>query len=72
MEKFTAGLALGMLAGAIVVAKSYKVRSLVKKSQEEVKNKLDDMLDEKIEMLDNLSAQTMQTQSKNTAKKGKA
>ena len=72
MEKFTVGLALGMLAGAIVVANSYKVRSIVKKSQDEIKNKVDEMLDEKIEMLENMSAQNTQTQTKAAPKKGKA
>ena len=53
MEKFAAGLMLGMVAGALVVTNSYKMRTLVKKSQEEMKTKVDEMLDEKIKMMDN-------------------
>ena len=61
MEKFTAGLLLGAVAGALVVTNSYKMRVLVKKSQDEMKTKLDEMIDEKIEMLENM-AQDKQTQ----------
>ena len=65
MEKFTCGLLLGMLAGALVVANSYKIRLLVKKSQDEVKTKLDEMVDEKIQMME--SATETQTPKKRKA-----
>ena len=52
MEKFAIGLAMGALIGAAVVANSQKTRKLFVKSQDEIKNKLDDMIDEKLEMLD--------------------
>ena len=52
MEKFITGAALGMLAGALLTANNYKMRILVRKGQEEVTSKLDQILDEKIEMLD--------------------
>lgn len=52
MEKFITGAALGMLAGALLTANNYKMRTLVRKGQEEVTSKLDQMLDDKIEMLD--------------------
>ncbi len=52
MEKFTIGLAIGALIGAAVVANSQKTRKLFVKSQDEIKNKLDDMIDEKLEMLE--------------------
>ena len=46
MEKlFCLGVALGMAAGALIVANSYKARSLVKKSQQEVLKKVDEMMD---------------------------
>lgn len=49
MEKmFCLGLALGMVGGALVVANSYKMRSLVKKSQAEFMDKVNDMVDEKL------------------------
>ncbi len=49
MEKlFCFGLALGMVGGALIVANSYKVRCLVKKSQAEMMQKFDEMMDEKL------------------------
>ena len=54
MEKFTIGLAVGALLGAAIVANSQKTRQLFIKSQDELKNKFDDILDDKIEMLDEL------------------
>mgnify|MGYP005822009625 FL=1 len=47
MEKFIAGLALGMIGGAVLVANSNKTRALVKKSQEDLKEKIDAYIDEK-------------------------
>ena len=48
MEKFIAGLALGMIGGAVLVANSNKTRALVKKSQEDLKEKIDAYIDEKL------------------------
>lgn len=49
MEKmFCLGLALGMVGGALIVANSYKARSLVKKSQAELLEKVDKMMDERL------------------------
>ena len=49
MEKlFCLGLALGAVGGALIVANSYKARSLVKKSQAEIAQKVDEMMDEKL------------------------
>lgn len=74
MEKFTAGLLLGACVGAVVVANSYKMRVLVKKSQDEMKTRLDEMMDEKIEMLENMSAQKSEEQQEkpSASKKRKA
>ena len=52
MEKFIIGIAIGGLAGALLTANNYKMRTIVKKSQEEVQAKLDKLMDEKIEMLE--------------------
>ncbi len=52
MEKFAIGLLLGGLGGAILAANSCKMRTLVRKGQEEMKAKLDQMLDEKIREMD--------------------
>ena len=49
MEKlFCLGLVLGAVGGALIVANSYKARSLVKKSQAEVLQKVDEMMDERL------------------------
>ncbi|MDE6274453.1 MAG: hypothetical protein K2L87_05335 [Clostridiales bacterium] len=49
MEKiFCLGVALGAIGGALIVANSYKARSLVKKSQAELMQKMDEMMDERL------------------------
>ncbi len=49
MEKLAIGLMLGALGGALAVANSRKMQSLVKKGQEEVLSKVNTMMDEKLE-----------------------
>ncbi|MBQ7948672.1 MAG: hypothetical protein IJ284_02820 [Clostridia bacterium] len=49
MEKFAIGLVIGGLGGALLAANNYKMRTLIKKGQEEVQMKLDKLMDEKIE-----------------------
>lgn len=53
MEKmFCLGLALGALGGALAVANSCKMRSLIKKSQEELIDKLDDAVDARLDAME--------------------
>lgn len=52
MEKFITGAAFGVLAGALLTANNYKMRTLVRKGQEEVSAKFDKIMDEKIEALE--------------------
>jgi len=52
MEKFAIGLVIGGLGGALLAANNYKMRTLIKKGQEEVQIKLDKLMDEKIEEMD--------------------
>lgn len=53
MEKmFCLGLLLGAMGGALVVANSYKARSLVKKSQAELMEKVDEMMDERLRQME--------------------
>ncbi len=49
MEKFIIGLALGMAGGALIVANSKKTRAFVRMSQDELKEKVDAYIDEKLE-----------------------
>ena len=51
MEKFVIGVLVGGVVGALLTANNYKMRTLVKKSQEEVQAKLDELLDEKIKSM---------------------
>ena len=48
MEKFIAGMAAGMVLGALWVTNSNKTRALVRRGQEECKEKLDAYIDEKL------------------------
>ena len=57
MEKmFCLGLLLGAMGGALIVANSYKARSLVKKSQAELMEKVDEMMDERLKEMSDKSA----------------
>ena len=63
MEKFIVGVALGGLAGALLTANNYRMRTLVRKGQEELKTKLDKLMDEKIEMMEE-GVETLKTEAK--------
>ncbi len=53
MEKmFCLGLLFGAVGGALIVANSYKARSLVKKSQAELMEKVDEMMDERLKQME--------------------
>ena len=52
MEKFAIGVIFGGVLGAVLCANNYKMRTLVKKGQEEVQTKLNQMMDEKIQAME--------------------
>ena len=59
MEKmFSLGLVLGAVGGALIVANSYKARSLVKKSQAELLEKVDEMMDERLKDMSDKTEKT--------------
>ncbi len=59
MEKmFCLGIVLGMVGGALIVANSYKARALVKKSQAEILEKMDEMMDERLAASEEESGKT--------------
>ena len=65
MEKlFCLGIALGMVGGALLVANSYKVRCLVKKSQSEMMQKFDEIVDEKLKGEQKSQEETPEKKSK--------
>jgi hypothetical protein len=47
---------IGAVGGAIVVANSQKMRSLVKKGQDEVLTKVNEMMDEKLDCMQQAKA----------------
>ncbi len=51
MEKLAIGMLIGAVGGALAVANSHKMRSLVKKGQEEVLSKVNTMMDEKLDAI---------------------
>lgn len=63
MEKFIIGVALGGIAGALLTANNYKMRTLVRKGQEELQAKLDKLMDEKIEMVEE-GVENLKTEAK--------
>lgn len=52
MEKFILGAVVGMAAGAILVANNCKLRNLVKKNQEDLMEKANELIDSKLEQLE--------------------
>lgn len=52
MEKFIVGLAAGAMLGALWVANSNKTRALVQKGQEELKERVDAYIDEKLSQME--------------------
>ena len=52
MEKFAIGLLVGGIGGALLAANNYRMRTLIRKGQEEVKSKLDRLMDEKIQTME--------------------
>ena len=59
MEKFIMGVAIGGLCGALLVANNYKMRALVKKGQDEAQKKLDELLGEKLDEMEQQAKDTV-------------
>ena len=51
MEKLAIGMLIGAIGGALVVANSHKMRTLVQKGQDEVLTKANEMMDEKLKCM---------------------
>ena len=69
MEKFAIGALLGMLGGALLVANNYKMRTLVKKGQTEVMDKLDSFINEKLDMAEEKIDETKEEKTPAKSKK---
>lgn len=72
MEKFAIGLLLGGVCGALVATNNYKMRMLVKKSQEEVQTKLDELLDEKLRTFEDKEEKNDVEQTQPSSRKARA
>lgn len=57
MEKFICGLALGMVGGALIVANNCKIRTLVKKNQDDLMQKAEKYIDGKLKEMENAPEQ---------------
>ena len=68
MEKFAIGVMVGALCGALLVTNNYKMRTLVRKTQEEMKAKFDKMVDEKIQATEELTEEMQEGVEKATEK----
>lgn len=71
MEKFAIGMLLGGLGGALLVANNYKMRTLVKKSQMEVQNKLNELMDEKLKKMEQEETEEQEEQEEQEKEKRK-
>lgn len=72
MEKFAIGLLLGGVCGALLTANNYKMRTLVRKGQEEVQNKLDELIDEKLCAFEKKDEKTTDKEKKEDGKARKS
>ena len=72
MEKFALGVLLGGLGGALLASNNYKMRTLVRKGQQEAQLKFDQMLDEKIRMMSKTVEETEEAMEEKTEKKKKS
>ena len=52
MEKFILGAVLGMAGGALIVANNCKLRNLVKKNQDDLLQKAEQYIDNKLEKME--------------------
>ena len=52
VEKFILGAVIGMAGGALIVANNCKLRNLVKKNQDDLLKKAEQLIDSKLEKLD--------------------
>lgn len=52
MEKFILGLAVGMAGGALIVANNCKIRNLVKKNQDDLMQKAEKYIDDKLKEME--------------------
>lgn len=72
MEKFAIGLLMGSVIGAVCVANNYKIRTLVKKGQKEMQDKIDEMMDKTIDAVEEQDTKAEKTEKTQKSKKSRA
>ena len=72
MEKFAIGLLMGSVIGAVCVANNYKIRTLVKKGQKEMQDKIDEMMDKTIDAVEEQDTKAETTEKTQKSKKSRA
>jgi hypothetical protein len=63
---------LGGVVGALITTNNYKMRTLVKRGQEEVQAKLDELMDEKLRAFEEKDAEKKSEKEKEDGKARKA
>lgn len=71
MEKFTIGLVMGGVIGALCTANNYKIRTLVKKGQKEMQDKLDAVMDKTLDAMDEMDENEQPTEQKSKRARAK-
>ena len=72
MEKFAIGLLMGSVIGAVCVTNNYKIRTLVKKGQLEMQEKLDAVMDKAIDAQDDQKQEPSKTEKTDKSKKSRS
>ena len=72
MEKFAIGLLMGSVIGAVCVANNYKIRTLVKKGQKEMQDKIDEMMDKTIDAVEEQDTKAEKAEKTQKSKKSRA
>ena len=72
MEKFAIGLLMGSVIGAVCVANNYKIRTLVKKGQKEMQDKIDEMMYKNIDAVEEQDTKAETTEKTQKSKKSRA
>lgn len=72
MEKFAIGLLMGSVIGAVCVANNYKIRTLVKKGQKEMQDKIDEMMDKTIDAVEEQDTKAETVEKAEKSKKSRA
>ena len=69
MEKFIIGVLIGGMAGALAVSNNAKMRMLVKKGEDDLKEKVNGMIDEKLSVMLEKCGKSQESEGENAQDK---